>query len=127
MINNKHNYLLSDLKEFKGVGSKTYNILKKKKLIIFLIFYGDFLNLISTEVNLLKSKILKVGEDQTITLVPYKYNFPRIRNLPSRVYCRDETGEMECVFFNSYEGYIKKILPLNTDGYSQWKSWTISK
>ena len=59
MINNKHNYLLSDLKELKGVGSKTYNILKKKKLIIFLIFYGDFLNLISTEVNLLKSKILR--------------------------------------------------------------------
>ena len=23
------------------------------------------------------------------------------------------TGEMDCVFFNSYEGYIKKIIPLN--------------
>ena len=25
----------------------------------------------------------------------------------------DETGEIDCVFFNSYEGYIRKILPLN--------------
>ena len=47
--------------------------------------------------------------------MPYKYNFPRIRNLPNRVKCRDDTGEMDCVFFNSYEGYIKKILPLNKE------------
>ena len=38
--------------------------------------------------------------------------FPRIRKLPNRVKCSDETGEIDCVFFNSYEGYIKKILPL---------------
>ncbi len=30
MINNKYNYLLSDLKKLKGVGAKTYSILKKK-------------------------------------------------------------------------------------------------
>ena len=27
--------------------------------------------------------------------------------------CEDETGKLDCVFFNSYEGYIRKILPLN--------------
>ena len=27
--------------------------------------------------------------------------------------CEDDTGKLDCVFFNSYEGYIKKILPLN--------------
>ena len=47
--------------------------------------------------------------------MPYKYNFPRVRNLPNRIFCRDDTGEMDCVFFNSYEGYIKKILPLNKE------------
>ena len=26
--------------------------------------------------------------------------------------CEDKTGEIDCVFFNSYEGYIKKILPI---------------
>ena len=60
-----------------------------------------------------KIKNLKIGEVQTITLIPYKYNFPRIRNLPNKIFCKDETGEMDCIFFNSYEGYIKKILPLN--------------
>ena len=59
-----------------------------------------------------KIKDLKIGEDQTLTIIPKKYNFPRIRNLPNRVICIDETGEMDCIFFNSYEGYIKKILPL---------------
>ena len=42
-----------------------------------------------------------------------KYNFPRIRNLPSRVFCKDEFGEIDLIFFNSREGYIRKILPLN--------------
>ena len=89
--------------------------LKKKKLIIYLIYYGDYQNLILIEVNLQKLKDLKIGEVQTITLTPYKYNFPRIRNLPNRIYCKDDTGEMDCIFFNSYEGYIKKILPLNKE------------
>ena len=31
MVNYTYNYLLSDLKKLKGVGTKTYNILKKKK------------------------------------------------------------------------------------------------
>ena len=61
----------------------------------------------------IRIKNLKIGEVQTITLTPYKYNFPRIKNLPNRIYCKDDTGEMDCIFFNSYEGYIKKILPLH--------------
>ena len=54
-------------------------------------------------------------KNQTITIIPQKYSFPRVRNLPNRVLCKDETGEIECVFFNSYEGYIKKILPLGNE------------
>ena len=64
-----------------------------------------------------KSKIkdLKIDEVQTITITPQKYSFPRIRNLPNRVLCKDETGQIDCVFFNSYEGYIKKILPIGKE------------
>ena len=29
--------------------------------------------------------------------------------------CFDETGEIDCIFFNSFEGYIKKILPLGNE------------
>ena len=62
-----------------------------------------------------KIRDLKIGEHQTVTIIPQKYNFPRVRNLPNRVLCKDETGEMDCVFFNSYEGYIKNILPINKE------------
>ena len=62
-----------------------------------------------------KIKDLKIGEVQTVTIIPQKYNFPRMRNLPNRVSCKDETGEIDCIFFNSYEGYVKKILPLGKE------------
>ena len=113
-MDNKRNYkfLLSDLSNLKGVGTKTTNLLKKKKInnIFDLLWklpksYTD--RSLSTKI-----KDLRIGEIQTITLVPKKYSFPRIRNLPNRVICFDDTGELECIFFNSYEGYVKKILPI---------------
>jgi len=111
-INNYH-YLLSDLTKLSGVGKKTMEILKKKKVnnIFDLLWrlpksYTD---------RSLTSNIcdLKIGEIQTIKIFPTKYLFPRIRNLPNKVNCEDETGKIDCIFFNSYEGYVRKILPLN--------------
>jgi ATP-dependent DNA helicase RecG len=58
---------------------------------------------------------LKIGENQTITIIPQEYSFPRVRNLPNKVSCADETGEIDCIFFNSYEGYVRKILPLKKE------------
>ena len=115
MVNNTYKYLLSDLKNLKGVGLKTSKILKKKKInnIFDLLWrlpksYTDRSK--STQIS-----NLKIGDIQTVTLTPYKYNFPRIRNLPNKVFCKDKTGELDCIFFNSYEGYVKKILPLNKE------------
>ena len=65
--------------------------------------------------NLVKINELQIGKVQTLTINVKKYNFPRIRNLPNRVQCEDDTGKLECIFFNSYEGYIKKILPLGSN------------
>ena len=58
-MDNKSNYkyLLSDLTSLKGVGVKTTNLLKKKILIISLIYYGNYPNHIPTEVNHQKLKI----------------------------------------------------------------------
>ena len=113
MSNKKnHNYLLSDLTKLKGVGNKIANLLKKKKVntIFDLLWklpksYTD--RSISSNI-----EDLKIGEVQTVNIIPYKYNFPRVRNLPNRVLCKDDTGNLDCIFFNSYEGYIKKILPI---------------
>ena len=57
---------------------------------------------------------LEIGKITTIKVRVEKYNFPRIRNLPSKVICEDEKGKIDIVFFNSREGYIRKILPLNS-------------
>ena len=55
MVNkSNYEYLLSDLTTLKGVGIKTTNLLKKKKLIIFLIYCGNYLNLTQIEVYLQK-------------------------------------------------------------------------
>ncbi len=108
-------YLLSDLSLLKGVGTKTSNLLKKKKInTIFDLLWKLPKSFTDRS---LSSKIidLKIDEIQTITIIPLKYSFPRIRNLPNRVLCKDDTGEIDCVFFNSYEGYIKKILPIGKE------------
>ena len=112
---NNYNYLLSDLTKLNGVGKKTMDILKKKKInnIFDLLWrlpksYTD---------RTLVSRIcdLQISKVQTIKIIPTKYQFPRVRNLPNRVNCSDQTGKIDCIFFNSHEGYIRKILPLNKE------------
>tara|TARA_Y100000816_G_C26096300_1_gene580288 strand:+ start:327 stop:2378 length:2052 start_codon:yes stop_codon:yes gene_type:complete len=109
---NNYNLLLSDLTKLKGVGKKTAELLKKKKIINILDLLWKLPKKYTDKSISTKIENIKIGEEQTVTITPYKYNFPRIRNLPNRVLCKDETGFLDCVFFNSYEGYIKKILPL---------------
>ena len=98
MINNTYNFLLSDLKKLKGVGIKTYNILKKKKINNIFDLLWRLPKSYTDRSKSTKIKDLKIGEVQTITLIPFKYNFPRIKNLPNRIQCKDETGVMDCVF-----------------------------
>ncbi len=116
-MNNKTNYeyLLSDLSSLKGVGTKTKNLLKKKNINNLFDLLWKLPKSYTDRSLSSKIKDLKIGEIQTVTIIPQKYNFPRIRKLPNRVLCGDETGEIDCIFFNSYEGYVKKILPLGKE------------
>ncbi len=111
---NKSNYeyLLSDLSNLKGVGAKTTNLLKKKKINNIFDLLWKLPKTYTDRSHSTKIKDLKIGENQTINITPIKYQFPRVRNLPNKVSCTDETGEIDCIFFNSYEGYVRKILPL---------------
>ena len=116
MINkSNYEYLLSDLTILKGVGIKTTNLLKKKKINNIFDLLWKLPKSYTDRGLSSKVKDLRIGENQTITVVPKKYSFPRIRNLPNKVLCCDETGEIDCIFFNSYEGYVKKILPLGQE------------
>ena len=114
-IKRNYKYLLSDLSSLKGVGNKTSNLLKKKKINSIFDLLWKLPKSYTDRSLSSKIKDLKIDETQTITVIPQKYSFPRIRNLPNRVLCKDETGEIDCVFFNSYEGYIKKILPIGKE------------
>ncbi len=111
-IKSNYKYLLSDLTALKGVGVKTTNLLKKKNINTLFDLLWKLPKSFTDRSLSSKIKDLKIGENQTVTVTPDKYLFPRIRNLPNRVSCYDETGKLDCVFFNSYEGYVKKILPL---------------
>ena len=116
-MNNKKNsnYLLSDLTKLKGVGNKISNLLKKKKInTIFDLLWKLPKSYTDRRISS-KIKDLRISELQTVNVVPYKYNFPRVRNLPNKVLCKDETGNLDCIFFNSYEGYIRKILPIGKE------------
>ena len=112
---NNYNYLLADLTKLNGVGKKTMQILKKKKVNNIFDLLWRLPKSFTDRTLVSKISDLQIGKSHTIKVIPLKYQFPRVRNLPNRVNCIDETGKINCVFFNSHEGYIRKILPLNQE------------
>ncbi len=110
-----YEYLLSSLDKIKGIGNKTLQLFLRKKIntIFDLIWHLPISNIETSQASTIKD--LQIGKVQSIKLYVLKYNFPRIRNLPSKVNCLSSGEKIDCVFFNSYEGYIKKILPINKD------------
>ena len=109
---NNYEYLLSDISILKGVGKSLITKFKRKNIhTIFDLILSTPSKYIDRTLET-KIKDLHIGKLQTVTILVEKYNFPRVRNLPNKVICSDDTGKLECIFFNSYEGYIKKILPI---------------
>ena len=109
-----YEYLLSDINNIKGIGNKTAKLFKKKNINIILDLLWNLPRNNVDRTDVRKIKDLQIGKIHTITVDVKKYNFPRVRNLPNKVLCEDGTGKLDCIFFNSYEGYIKKILPINS-------------
>ncbi len=115
----KKDFIFQDINELKGVGIQMSKYLKKKKIekikdILLNLPYSE-----TDRSQLYKINKLEIGKIQTIKVQVKKLNFPRIRNLPSKIVCADETGEIDIVYFNSREGYLRKI-------YSKDKSMIIS-
>jgi ATP-dependent DNA helicase RecG len=106
-------FLMQDISFLKGVGLKTKNLLKRKKIEKISDLLWQFPQGYTDRTNLRELDKLIVGKINTIKVKVIKYNFPRIRNLPNKVICEDLKGKINIIFFNSREGYIRKILPLN--------------
>ena len=110
---NKKFDLFSNINSIQGVGRKISSYLKKKGIEKVNDLLWDLpydLTFRSESTTLDK---LEIGKIFTINVQVVKYNFPRIRNLPNKIICKDNFGEIDLIFFNSREGYIKTILPLN--------------
>ena len=110
---NYSNFLQSDINIIKGVGTKTRKYLQKKKIIKVKDLLWDLPYSIVDRSKITSLDKLEIGKILTIKVNVLKYNFPRIRNLPNTVICENDSKKIKIVFFNSFEGYIRKILPLN--------------
>ena len=108
------NFLTQKVNTLKGVGIKTKSYLKKKKIDKITDLLWSLPEGFTDRTNIQTLDKLEIGKITTIKIKATKYNFPRMRNLPNRVICEDDKGKIDIVFFNSREGYIRKILPLNS-------------
>ncbi len=109
---NKNSFLNKEISSLKGVGSKTKKYLEKKKIEKIKDLLWDLPYSIIDRSKITNLNELEIGKITTIKVKVIKYNFPRVRNLPNRVICEEKSKKIDIVFFNSYEGYIRKILPL---------------
>ena len=109
----KKDFIFSPVNNLKGVGPQLSKYLKKKRIekikdIILNLPYSD-----TDRSKIFKLNELQVGKIQSIKVLVKKLNFPRIRNLPNKIICEDETGKIDIIYFNSREGYLRKLFPLN--------------
>ena len=109
----KKEFIFSDVNKLKGVGTQLTKYLKKKRIdkikdIILNLPYSE-----TDRSKIIRLDQLEVGKIQSIKVLVKKLNFPRIRNLPNKINCQDESGKIEIVYFNSREGYLRKLFPVN--------------
>ena len=109
----KKDFIFNEVHNLKGVGPQLTKYLKKKRIekikdIILNLPYSE-----TDRSKIYKLSELEVGKIQTIKILVKKLNFPRVRNLPNKIICEDETGKIDIIYFNSREGYLRKIFPIN--------------
>ncbi len=109
----KKEFIFSEVNKLNGIGPQLTKYLKKRKIekikdIILNLPYSE-----TDRSKIVNLNSLEVGKIQSIKVKVKKLNFPRIRNLPNKIICEDETGKIDIVYFNSREGYLRKLYPIN--------------
>jgi ATP-dependent DNA helicase RecG len=112
-LNNKNFFLFSNVDSISGVGKKISTYLKKKRIEKVSDLLWDLPYSLTDRSEISTLDKLEIGKIFTIKVKVIKYNFPRTRNLPNKILCKDNFGKIDLIFFNSREGYIRKILPLD--------------
>ncbi len=109
-----NNFLFKNITSIRGVGVKMKKLLKRKKIEKISDLLLNIPRGFTDRTNIKTLDKLQIGKITTIKVKVIKYNFPRIRNLPNKVICEDSKGRIDIIFFNSREGYVRKILPINS-------------
>ncbi len=109
----KKEFLFNEVNKLKGVGPQLSKYLKNKRIekikdIILNLPYSE-----TDRSKLVRLKDLEIGKIQSIKVIVKKLYFPRLRNLPNKVVCEDNTGKIDIVYFNSREGYLRKLFPID--------------
>ena len=109
----KKDFIFNDIKKLKGIGQQLSKYLKKRKIekikdILLNLPYSE-----TDRSEVFNINKIEIGKVQTVKVLVKKLVFPRLRNLPNKIICQDETGEIEIVYFNSREGYLRKLFPVN--------------
>ena len=112
---NKNSFLFEDITTLKGVGKRLEKYLKNKKIekVKDILFDLPYEIIDRSKITTLEN--LEIGKISTIQVVVEKYNFPRMRNLPNKVICSKNDRKINLIFFNSKEGYIRKVLPIKKE------------
>ncbi len=113
MVLLKKDIIFSNVNKLKGVGKQLSKYLKNKKIekvkdILLNLPYAE-----TDRSKIISLNKLEIGKIQTIKVKVKKLNFPRIRNLPNKIICENESGNIDIIYFNSREGYLRKIFPKN--------------
>ena len=112
---NKNSFLFEDITALKGVGKRLEKYLKNKKIEKVKDILFDLPYEIVDRSKITSLQNLEIGKISSIQVIVEKYNFPRIRNLPNKVICSESDRKINLIFFNSKEGYIKKVLPIKKE------------
>ena len=109
----KKDFIFKEIIQLKGVGPQLSKYLKKKRIekvkdIILNLPYSE-----TDRSKIYKLNELEIGKIQSIKVLVKKLNFPRLIKLPNKIICEDETGKIDIVYFNSREGYLRKLFPVN--------------
>ena len=84
-------FIFQGVNKLSGVGPQLTKYLKKKKIekIKDIILHIPFSE--TDRSRIYKLNQLEIGKIQTIKVLVKKLNFPRVRNLPNKIICEDET------------------------------------
>ena len=105
----KKNYLFKNVTALPGVGPKLSQYLKNKKIEKVNDLLWNLPYSFTDRRELVSLNKLEIGKILTVKVKVVKYNFPRKRNLPNKIICKDETGEINLIYFK-HDDISKKSL-----------------